>query len=196
MKSPWYFIIEPLNNKRYDNEVELTDEITFVTSVNSENFKASNRFGTVIDTPYGYKGEIKKGDVICVHHNVFKFYNNLKQRQASGWSYLRDGTFMVSQDQFYMFKRDGVWKTLGKYCFVKPIDALESTFSKGAVEEPLIGEMIHCNEELEALGVFKGDLISFTPDSEYEFQVDGEKLYRMFTNNITIKFEKNELSNI
>jgi hypothetical protein len=35
-------------------------------------------------------------------------------------------------------------------------------------------------------GVFDGDMVAFTPDSEYEFLVNGEKLYRMFTRNICI----------
>ena len=37
------------------------------------------------------------------------------------------------------------------------------------------------------LGVKVNDRVSFTPESEYEFYIDDEKLYRMFTNNITIK---------
>ncbi len=46
--------------------------------------------------------------------------------------------------------------------------------------------MKYINQELIDLGVKEGDEVSFTPDSEYEFYVDGEKLYRMFTNNITM----------
>ena len=42
------------------------------------------------------------------------------------------------------------------------------------------------NENLIKQGVNKGDLISFKPDSEYEFEVDGEKLYRMFDHQITM----------
>ena len=41
-------------------------------------------------------------------------------------------------------------------------------------------------EELKKLGVKVGDEVSFTPESEYEFYVEDEKLYRMFTNNITM----------
>ena len=43
------------------------------------------------------------------------------------------------------------------------------------------------NKELEVLGVKQGDKISFTPDSEYEFTVDDEKLYRMYDHQITMK---------
>ena len=34
-----------------------------------------------------------------------------------------------------------------------------------------------------------GDLIGFKPNSEYEFVVDGERLYRVLSNLITIKYE-------
>ena len=44
----------------------------------------------------------------------------------------------------------------------------------------------YINQELLDLGVKEGDEISFTPGSEYPFTVDEEKLYRMFTDNITI----------
>jgi hypothetical protein len=36
------------------------------------------------------------------------------------------------------------------------------------------------------MGVKEGDEISYTPDSDYPFTIDGEKLYRMYTNNITM----------
>jgi hypothetical protein len=34
--------------------------------------------------------------------------------------------------------------------------------------------------------VKKGTKISFTPDSEYEFNIDGEKLYRIYDHQITM----------
>jgi hypothetical protein len=34
--------------------------------------------------------------------------------------------------------------------------------------------------------VVSGTRVSFQPDSEYEFMVDGEKLYRMYDHQITL----------
>ena len=34
-----------------------------------------------------------------------------------------------------------------------------------------------------------GDLVGFTPNSEYEFVIDGQKLYRVLSKFITIKYE-------
>lgn len=40
------------------------------------------------------------------------------------------------------------------------------------------------------MGLQVGDRISFSPDSEYEFRINDEKLYRMFTENITIHWKR------
>ena len=66
------------------------------------------------------------------------------------------------------------------------ISGAETLLNKTGKEDPLIGRMKFINNQLEKLGVKVGDEISFTPDSEYEFNVDGEKLYRMYTENITM----------
>ena len=76
MKSPYSFLVTPINDRRYNN-IKKIGEVDFITSTSEEDHKASNRFATVKATPLGYKGEIKKGDVLVVHHNVFKFYNDM-----------------------------------------------------------------------------------------------------------------------
>ena len=49
-----------------------------------------------------------------------------------------------------------------------------------------MGIIKYINTELENLGLKEGDEISFKPESEYEFIIEDEVLYRMFTNNITL----------
>jgi hypothetical protein len=58
--------------------------------------------------------------------------------------------------------------------------------SKPGSEEPLIGVMEYPNEYLLSQGVNKGTRISFTPDSEYAFDIEGEKLYRIYDHQITM----------
>ena len=53
--------------------------------------------------PLGYEGPIGVGDTLLVHHNVFKFYNDMKGRRQSGRSFLKDDLFLVDFDQFYMY---------------------------------------------------------------------------------------------
>ena len=35
----------------------------------------------------------------------------------------------------------------------------------------------------------EGDLVGFTPSSEFEFVINGERLYRVLTSEISIKYE-------
>ena len=86
----------------------------------------------------------------------------------------------------FLYYQDNKWLAHSKYCFIKPVEAKESFLGKTGKEEPLVGSVRYINKELIKLGVSVGDEISFTPESEYEFIIDEEKLYRMYTENITM----------
>jgi len=187
MKSPFSFIVSPINDRRYDNVKKIGD-VDFITSASEEDHKASNRFATVYATPINYEGEIQVGDTLVVHHNVFKFYNDMYGRRQSGRSFFRDDLFIVDNDQFFLYKKDGVWRGHDKYCFIKPSKKKESFLEKGGSIEPLVGVIKYINKELEDLGLQVGDEIGYLPDSEYEFIIDDEVLYRMYTSHITLKF--------
>ena len=94
MKSPTDFIVRPYNNRRYDN-IKNIGGMDFVTSVSQEDHKASNRFATVVETPINYDGPIGVGDTLLVHHNVFKFFYDMKGRQKSGRSFFKDDLFFM-----------------------------------------------------------------------------------------------------
>tara|TARA_R110000796_G_scaffold26783_4_gene74038 strand:- start:6593 stop:7156 length:564 start_codon:yes stop_codon:yes gene_type:complete len=185
MKSPFFFIVEPLNGKRYNNTKEIGG-VEFITSTSEEDHKFSNREAKVIETPIDYNGPIKKGDILLVHHNVFKFYNDIKGNRKSGRSFFKGNLFFVEPDQFFLYNNGGEWKTYDRYCFVKPIEKTESYLYKNVNEEPLVGLIKYPNEYLISKGVKKGDAVTFKPSSEYEFEVDGEKLYRMYDHQITM----------
>ena len=101
MKSPFNFIVKAYNERRYDNIKQIGD-IDFVTSVSKEDHTASNRFAIVEEVPINYTGPIKKGDTLLVHHNVFKFYFDMKGREKSGRSFFKDDLFFIDPYQFFM----------------------------------------------------------------------------------------------
>jgi len=186
MRSPFYFIVTPNKGKRYDNTVEW-DGNEFVTSTSEEDFRFANRKAIVKELPLGYDGPIKKGDTLLVHHNAFKFYNDMKGNRRSGKSFFKDDLFFIEHDQFFMYHNGTQWNAHDRFCFVKPIEVQDSYIYKPLSEEPLMGTMVYPNGYLTSKGVKKGDQVVFTPDSEYEFNVDGEKLYRVFDHQITMK---------
>ena len=50
-----------------------------------------------------------------------------------------------------------------------------------------MGVMVYPNEYLKSKGVNEGDTVCFAPNGEYEFDIDGEKLYRMYDHFVTLK---------
>jgi hypothetical protein len=186
MRSPFSFIVKPLKGRRYDN-IKSIGDINFITSTSQEDHMASNRFAEVVSTPIGYDGEVKAGDLLLVHHNVFKFYYDMRGRQQSSHNFFKDDMFFVDEDQFFMFFSNEQWKCYSKYCFIEPVEIKDYYLAKPGTEEPLIGKIRYINQELIDLGLSVGDEIAFEPDSEYPFYINEEKLYRMFTSNIKIK---------
>ena len=55
--------------------------------------------------------------------------------------------------------------------------------------------MIRNLDYLKELGLSEGDVVGFKPDSEYEFNIDGQKLYRILSNYITTNYVEETKSN-
>lgn len=183
MRSPFYFIVKPHKNRRYDSTKNLGG-IDFITSVSKEDHTVSNRYAEVYALPINYKGPIEVGDTLLVHHNVFKYYFDMKGREKSGRSFFMDDLFFIDFDQFYLYKHKGKWHSHKDFCFVEPVKSKDSIYFKPGTKEELTGILKYGNDTLDKLGVQEGDEVIFTPDSEYEFVVDDQILYRMKTKNI------------
>jgi hypothetical protein len=90
----------------------------------------------------------------------------------------------------YLYKRSDEWKSINNRCFIKP---LESKDDLDVVKErKLIGILKIGNSSLEALGITEGDTVGYTPNGEYDFIVDEERLYCMKSNDIVIKYGHKE----
>lgn len=186
MRSPFYFIVKPQGGRRYDN-VRDYGGIEFIISSSKEDHTASNRFAEVVSTPSGYTGDIKPGDTLLVHHNVFKYYNDMRGRERSSFSFLRDDLFIVEPDQFFMYNDGSGWKSTGKYCFLKPAEKKDNYYiTKPGTEEPLVGTIKYITDDMVEAGLKVGDEVVYTPGTEYEFTIEGERLYRMNSKNICI----------
>lgn len=47
--------------------------------------------------------------------------------------------------------------------------------------------MKYANDYIKSKGINNGDKVVFNPSSEYEFEVDGELLYRVYDHQIPMK---------
>ena len=186
MKSLFDFIVEPYG-QRYNNKVKVGDK-SLIINTQVETFKAVNNIAKVIEVPLSYKTSIKKGDLIMIHHNVFRRWYNVRGEEKNSKSYFKDNLYFVQQDQIYLYKRNNKWKSFNNRCFVAPLrDEVEI---HNVLEQNLIGVLKYGNSALEMLEISEGDVVGYKPFGEYEFIVDGERLYCMKSNDIVIKYER------
>jgi hypothetical protein len=150
--------VTPSKGRRYNNTKEIGG-IEFITSTSEEDHKFSNREAIVVEVPLGYNGPIKKGYKLLVHHNVFKFYNDIKGARKSGRSFFKDDLFFIEPDQFFLYYDGRQWQAYDRYCFVKPIPKEDSFLYKNTKEEPLVGLVKFPNDYLISKGVNKGDKV-------------------------------------
>lgn len=186
MQSPFCFLVKPLSGKRYNNTKEVSG-IELILNTSEEDHKFSNREAIVVGLPLRYTGDIRVGDTLLVHHNVFKFYNDMKGNRKSGKSFFKDDEFLIDDDQCFMYKNETGWHPIGNVSFVSPVKAKDSYIGKNIKYEPLIGIMEYPSANMISKGVNKGDTISFDPDSEYEFNIDGRVMYRIYDHRINMK---------
>jgi len=185
MKSIYDFIIQPLGDK-YSNTVKISG-VDVVVNTKIENWKFVNRLATVIETPLAFNSKIKKGDIVVIHQNVFRTFYDMKGQKKKSRSYFKDDLYFCAIDQIYLYKNSDGWNSFGDRCFIKPIKDNDSlTLDK---EQKLIGILKYGNSSLEALKINQGDLVGYTPNGEWEFLVENERLYCMKSNDIVIKYE-------
>ena len=186
MKSLYDFIIKPLN-ERYDNEKKVGDK-TLIINTKIESYKFVSNTGIVMAVPIAFSTNIKVGDQVTIHHNVFRRFYDVRGVEKNSRSYFKDNMYFCNVDQIYLYKKDGgEWESFMDRCFVKPI---KNKSSLGLdKEEPHIGIIKYDNKSLNDLGITNGMLITFKPNSEFEFVIEGERLYCMKSNDIVVKHE-------
>ena len=180
MKSVYNFVVAP-KGERYNNKKQV-DGGELILNTEIFNHQYVNREAIVISKPIIGDTDIKAGDTVIVHHNVFRRWHNVKGIEKNSRSYFNESTYMISSDQIFLYKRDEKWKAPKGYCFVKPLKAQNPL--NVDLEKPLVGIVKYSDGTTEV-----GDLVGFRPSSEYEFIIDGERLYRVLSNFITIKYE-------
>ena len=180
MKSVYNFVVTP-KGERYNNKKKVGDsELILNTEIYNHQFV--NRTAIVISTPLIGDTDIQPGDEVIVHHNVFRRWHNVKGIEKNSRSYFNEDTYLINQDQIFLYKRNGEWNAPKGFCFVKPLRAVDQFNIES--EKPLQGIVKYSDGTVKI-----NDLVGFRPNSEYEFIVDGERLYRVLSNFITIKYE-------
>ena len=180
MKSVYNFVVKP-KGERYNNTKKVGDS-ELILNTEIFNHQYINREAIVISTPIIGNTDIKPGDTVIVHHNVFRRWHNQYGVEKNSRSYFNECTYFIANDQIYLYKRKNKWLAPKGYCFVKPLKAVDKFNTE--TEKPLQGIVKYTDGTVKV-----NELVGFRPSSEYEFIVDGERLYRVLSNFITIKYE-------
>ena len=179
MRSVYNFVVTPINS-RYNNTKDIGGK-ELIVNTEISNHQYVSRKAVVKEVPIIGDTDIKVNDIVIVHHNVFRRWHNQHGVEKNSRSYIDEETYLVQPDQIFLHK-DTEWRAQKGYCFVAPIKSTNNL--NVDIERPLVGIVKYTDGTVN-----KGDLIGFRPSSEYEFIIDGQKLYRVLSNFITIKYE-------
>ena len=180
MKSLYSFIVKPFDD-RYNNVKKINDKL-LILNTSIENHEFVSKKAVVVETPAAFKTKIKQGDIVYVHHNIFRRWYDQKGRERNSRSYYEENKYFVNNDQIFLYKRGKEWICPQGYCFVQPIK--DNSKLSVEIEKPLVGIVKHTDGRAEL-----NSLVGFRPNIECEFVIDGKRLYRIPSQFITIKYE-------
>ena len=182
MNSLYDYIVTPVG-ERYNNEKKVGDK-SLVLNTKIEEFKVINKKAKVVSVPSAYDLPIKPGDIVYIHHNVFRRFYNMKGAQQNSRSYFKEDLYFCAPDQIYLYN-NGVNNAFLDRCFIKPLKSEKL----GEKVIPNKGILKYGNDKLKSLGINDGDLVSFPDLRQWEFIVNGQLLYCMKSKDILIKHE-------
>ena len=186
MRSIYNFIVKPKSGRSTSSVKIDNSELLLNTELQNHNYVS--RHGIILATPMLGKTNVKEGDEVILHHNVFRRFYDIRGEEKNSRSYFKDGLYFVQLNQVYLYKSNEKWKAFGDRCFISPIHNNDDIDAN--LEERLVGILKYGNSSLEALRINEGDLVGYSPFGEFDFVVDGKRLYCMKSNDIVIKYER------
>lgn len=179
------FVPQRLNDKIVVNGLELYVDPKY------DEFSHRKTSGEVVAVPLKYNTGVKEGDTIYFHHHVV--INGGQKMQYGDDLYLvRYSETRATENQAIAHKSKDTgeikpmkgWSLLTPYMEEAPklseiIETVELT------ERPYInGIVAFDSEDLQDMGVKKGDIVGFKKNHDYEVDIDGEKYFRVRTEDL------------
>lgn len=190
MNSTNYLIVEVdttyINEKSFDDKSIITNStIEDVSSIQREAVVVSAPEYTILNT----------GDKVIVHHNIFRSKYNYKGNLTPSDYHIEGNIYFVPLSEVFMYNTpsDSYYKAIDPFVFVEPIKLDESENflvgikSRYKGKEHRVGFIKHINKNLLDQGLNIGDKVAFKKNSEYEFNIQGNLLYKMKTSDILLK---------
>ena len=183
MQALYDFIVEPVG-ERYNNVINVDDK-KLIINTKIETFKAVNKLAKVLATPKNAFSKIQVGDLVMVHHNVFRRYYDIKGKEKNSRSYFTNNKYFVSIDQIYLY-HNGKWNTINDRCFIKPIK-----------NKSQVGYLVYGNQYLNSINIKPNKKVYYKAKREFEFIIDNELLYCMKSKDILLEdgYKENKTKN-
>ena len=180
MKSIYGFLVKPIG-ERYNNIKKVGDK-ELILNTEIYNHQYINREAEVVSVPKIGETDIKVGDKVIVHHNVFRRWHNVHGEEKNSRSYINENLYIANIDQIFLYKRKDKWIAQKGYCFVQPIKETNEFNIKN--EEACRGIVLYSDGSVNV-----NAFVGFTPFSTFEFIIEGIRCYRVMSKFITIKYE-------
>jgi len=180
VRAVYNYLVSPVGERTTSKRNVEGGELLLNTEL--QNHQYVNRVGTVLAVPMIGGLNLSVGDEVILHHNIFRRFRDIKGKEKNSKNYYKEDVYFVQPDQIYAYKRGNDWEAIKGFCFIKPIK--ETKMFSDSFEKPFIGIVKYGDEHVK-----KGSLVGFKPGAEYEFIIEGQRLYRVPTNLITIEYE-------
>lgn len=188
MKSLHYVI---LKTQRSYNNTENINGIDYVVNVDIDDVESINRKATIVCSPNG--SGLYEGNQVIVHHNIMRENIHVSGHLDKGNFYIGNNYYWAPVSEIIMQKVSGEWETLLDFVFIKPIIQKNINIGSGLILAPdnrkgmvsLMATICITNKSLK--GVDVGDTIIFSKNSEHEFIIDGELMYKCRIDDILAK---------
>ena len=118
MKSVYNFVVTPVKN-RYNNTKDI-DGKELIVNTEIFNHQYVSREAIVKAIPTVGKTDIKVGDTVIVHHNVFRRWIDIRGQEKNSSSFLKENEYFVAPDQIFAYRRNDKWHCPDEYFFVIP----------------------------------------------------------------------------
>ena len=126
MKSLYDIIIKPLG-ERYNNKKQIGNS-ELILNNKIETWKFINKFAVVVQTPLNIETPIQIGDIVAVHHNIFRRFYDIRGNAKNSRSYFKDNLYFAGIDQIYLYKRGEEWMSFEDRCFVHPLKNIHTSY--------------------------------------------------------------------
>lgn len=187
MKALHYVIIR--TDHTYNNKVGV-----FSVNTNIDNVESINREATVVVAPASTG--LNPGDIVIVHHNIMRENLRINKSKTRGNFYIGNNHYWCPVSEVIMKKApDGSWDPLGNFLFVRPIKQESVSLMFGLTLIPrsrkgmqeLRAEIAIKNSKMSDIEV--GDKVYLSKNSEHEFIIDGEVLFKCEIEDVIGKYE-------